>query len=144
MRQKRVQPSLSRMSKSRSPKKDVADFQTNKVKVLKTVSSCLETRLADFANDPVIKAAKLLDPIGYPTDIQQAAADFGIDEINTLCDYFRPLLMAKGCEVELVEVEWMKLRQQISQHSQKEKFQDQWKNVLVHQGDVYLNLCPSH
>lgn len=100
------------------------------------MSSCLETRLADFINDPVIKAAKLQNPTGYPSDIQQAAA-FGIDEIHTLCDHFRPLLMAKGCEVELVEVERMKLRQR----EKKEKFQDLWKNVLVHQKDVYPNLC---
>eukprot|EP00057_Strongylocentrotus_purpuratus_P009058 XP_011663532.1 PREDICTED: zinc finger protein 862-like [Strongylocentrotus purpuratus] len=117
-------------------KKDVVDFQASKVKVLKSVSTCLETRLADFGDDPIIKAAKILDPIGYPSDVQEAV-DFGIDEIHTLCDHFRPLLMAKGCEVELVEVEWMKLRQE----AKKEKFQDLWKNVLVHQGDVYPNLC---
>ena len=56
----------------------------------------------------MLKATKVLDPNNWP-DEEHSLADFGVGDIQILVEHYSNLLIRKGFDVSVVEVEWIQL-----------------------------------
>lgn len=87
----------------------------------------------------MIMATEILDPSNYSSD-SEALLNYGLDEVQTISDHFKPLLLKKGCDVIKIEKEWMKAKQDIKKHHQKEQFLPLWRKMLLEKSGKYPNL----
>ncbi|PIK38162.1 putative zinc finger protein [Apostichopus japonicus] len=114
-------------------------FKRQTTDIINTIVSCIGTRFSSYKDDPVIMATEILDPSNYPSD-PEALLDYGLDEVQTISDHFKPLLLKKGCDVTKIEKEWMKAKQDIKKHHQKEQFLPPWRKMLLEKSGKYPNL----
>ncbi|PIK58889.1 putative zinc finger protein [Apostichopus japonicus] len=69
-------------------------FKRQTTDIINTIVSCIGTRFSSFKDDPVIMATEILDPSNYPSD-PEALLDYGLDEVQTISDHFKPLLLRR-------------------------------------------------
>ena len=113
-------------------------FKRQTIAIINSIVSCIGNRFSSFKEDPVIMATEIIDPSSYPSE-PEALLDYGLDEVQTITDHFKSLLLKKGCDVTKIEREWMKAKQDIQKHHQKEQFLPLWKKMLL-KSDKYPNL----
>ena len=75
----------------------------------------VKERLDYLENDPVLKAAAVLDPDIWPKDEMELSA-YGEEEVKVLADYFKDHLLRAGCELLKIDREWSIVKSHVSLH----------------------------
>ena len=61
---------------------------------------------------------------------KRAILEFGIQEIEVLCNWFKTPLLAAGCNIEAVPAEWRQLKVVVSNSFQDKSYSDLWQLLL--------------
>lgn len=120
---------------------DLKEFETKKQKVLDDVLQNLEERFSYLENDPVLKAAAVLDPDIWPAD-QMELSSYGEKEVEILANHYKDHLLRAGCELLQIDREWSCVKSHVNLHlsgrNAEEVFAsifrshaDQWHNFLL-------------
>ena len=83
---------------------DLQEIQAKKWRVLDHVLQNVEERFAYLENDPVLKAAAVLDPDIWPEDPLELSS-YGDAEIVVLVDYYKDHLSRAGCKLTQIVIE---------------------------------------
>lgn len=75
----------------------------------------VEERFGYLENDPVLKAATVLDPDVWPKD-QIELSTYGDAEIELLANYYEDHLLRAGCELHQIVREWSSVKSYVSPH----------------------------
>lgn len=128
----------------------VESFRRKSQEVLEDIVRQINVRFEGFASDPVLLAADILDPANYPVckegnpgDLQQEAEEFakyGVDHVRVLVNRFRVILELKGCDLERVETEWLRLKYDINRFHKKESVQSMWEKILTQKAHKFPNV----
>ena len=119
--------------------KPTEPFSRQTTVIVDNIISCIGNRFSNFQDDPVIMATEILDHTNYPSDDPEALIEYGLDEVQTICDHFKPLLTQKGCDLMKVEREWINIKIDIKKHHKNEHFLPLWKKMLVEKAHKYPN-----
>ncbi len=101
-------------------------FERQTADIVSKIITCIGTRFENFCIDPVLNAAEIVDPSNFPAD-PDALVDFGVEEMQTVCEHFQVLLVKKGCDLSKVEREWVKVKEDIIRHHE-DGFFPLWQN----------------
>lgn len=94
---------------------DVKEFEAKKQAVLNDILENVEERFGYLENDPVLKAATVLDPDVWPKD-QIELSTYGDAEIELLENYYEDHLLRAGCELHQIVREWSSVKSYVSLH----------------------------
>ena len=118
---------------------EVTNFTNKSKEVLDKVISCIHKRFANFVDDPILRAADILNPANYPSETDDLLA-YGNGHIDEMVVHFNDILVAKGCDIDCVQREWDRLKFEVTRHHKEEKFQALWKKILVEKQDRFPNV----
>ena len=94
---------------------DVKEFEAKKQAVLDDILENVEERFGYLENDPVLKAAAVLDPDVWPKD-QIELSTYGDAEIELPANYYEDHLLRAGCELHQIVREWSSVKSYVSLH----------------------------
>lgn len=94
---------------------DVKEFEAKKQAVLDDILENVEERFGYLENDPVLKAATVLDPNVWPKD-QIELSTYGDAEIELLANYYEDHFLRAGCELHQIVREWSSVKSYVSLH----------------------------
>lgn len=94
--------------------KDLQEFEARKQSIGRHPQS-VEKRFSYLEDDPVLKAAAVLDPDVWPKDSVELAS-YGDAEIQLLADYYQDYLSSAGCECDQIVREWSAAKRNVSLH----------------------------
>lgn len=103
------------------------------------IIACIGKRFSTFSTDPVLLAAKVFDPVNFPTE-EKLLEEFGEEELHHLCKHFEPLLTKNGCNVAEIDREWFRAKADIVHHHKYQTFLPLWSRFLMEKGNMYPNL----
>ncbi len=117
---------------------DLKEFEVKKQRVLDDVLRNVEERFNYLENDPVLKAAAVLDPDIWPTD-QMTLSSYGNEEIQVLADHYEDHLLRAGCELQQIEREWSSVKSYVSLHLNSRSTEEVFASILRSQADQCHN-----
>ena len=91
------------------------EFEAKKQAVLDDTLENVEERFGYLENDPVLKAAAVLDPDVWPKD-QIELSTYGDAEIELLSNYYEHHLLRAGGELHQIVREWSSVKSYVSLH----------------------------
>ena len=91
------------------------EFEAKKQAVLDDTLENVEERFGYLENDPVLKAAAVLDPDVWPKD-QIELSTYGDAEIELLANYYEHHLLRAGGELHQIVREWSSVKSYVSLH----------------------------
>ena len=110
---------------------DLQEFQAKKRRVLDHVLQNVEERFAYLENDPVLKAAAVLDPDIWPEDPLELSS-YGDAEIHVvvLVDYYKDHLSRAGCKLTQIVIEWSLVKSHVSLHLSSRRTEEVFSSIL--------------
>ena len=108
---------------------DLQEFQAKKQRVLDDVLQNVEERCAYRENDPVLKAAAVLDPDIWPEDPLELSS-YGDAEIVVLVDYYKDHLSRAGCELTQIVIEWSLMKSHVSLHLSSRRTEEVFSSIF--------------
>jgi len=131
------QETLNEISIVRS-ENQLKEFQVKKQRVLDDVLQNVQKRFDYLENDPVLKAAPILDPDIWPTDPMKLSS-YGNEEMQVLADYYKDHLLRAGCELSLIEREWSSVKSHVSLHLSGRRAEEVFVSIFRSQADQCHN-----
>ena len=121
-----AKPEVSKQSKEKRLKHKVSGYKSQSKQrsiagcllLLRTLDDILENveeRFGYLENDPVLKAAAVLDPDVWPKD-QIELSTYGDAEIELLANYYEDHLLRAGCELHQIVRKWSSVKSYVSLH----------------------------
>ena len=108
---------------------DLQEFQAKKRRLLDDVLQNVEERFAYLGNDPVLKAAAVLDPDIWPEDPLELSS-YGDAEIVVLVDYYKDHLSRAGCELTQIVIEWSLVKSHVSLHLSSRRTEEVFSSIF--------------
>lgn len=94
---------------------DLKEFEVKKQAVLDDILENVEERFSYLENDPLLKAAAVLDPDMWPKD-QIELSTYGDAEIELLANYYEDHLLRAECELHQIVRKWSSVKSYVSLH----------------------------
>ena len=106
--------------------------------MLDDVLQNVEDRFSYLENNPVLKAAAVLDPDVWPTD-QVELSSYGDGEVQVLADYYKDHLLRVGCEIPQITREWSSVKSHVSLHLSGRRTEEVFASIFRSHADQCHN-----
>ena len=94
------------------------------------VVECIDSRFISFSEDEVLLGFDIFDPANWPPS-KESLASYGLRQLHFLAKHFTPLLESQGCQLDMLDREWLAVKLDVHRHYSDLTMQDLWKKLLT-------------